>query len=157
MNRALLLLGLTRPALTTAALVSRPHLTLYRPLGLISYGCGRELAGIRWLSQGKRVITLEEIGRHRSETDCWIAIHGKVYDITDFVGIHPGGDIIMEGAGTDATELFEGTTTALSITRRTPMSRVLACSCACDRFGPLRPRSIATGRLPHWISASVAN
>jgi predicted heme/steroid binding protein len=58
----------------------------------------------------KRVFTLAEVAKHNSEDSCWMAIGGKVYDVTTFIAAHPGGDIIMEGAGIDATELFEGTT-----------------------------------------------
>lgn len=36
-------------------------------------------------------ITLEELNKHNSKTDCWIAVHSKVWDITDFVSEHPGG------------------------------------------------------------------
>ena len=34
-------------------------------------------------------------------------INRKVYDVTNYVNGHPGGDIITEGCGTDATTLFE--------------------------------------------------
>ena len=32
----------------------------------------------------KTKISLEELGRHNSRTDAWIAIKGKVYDVTNF-------------------------------------------------------------------------
>ena len=58
---------------------------------------------------GTRYISLDEISPHDSADDCWFAIHGKVYDVTPFIqgGLHPGGDVILEGCGTDATVLFE--------------------------------------------------
>ena len=31
---------------------------------------------------------------------------GKVYDVTQFVDEHPGGDIMLDGAGRDATQDF---------------------------------------------------
>lgn len=34
-------------------------------------------------------------------------IKGKVYDLTDFLDLHPGGDIIMDGAGGDCTPMWE--------------------------------------------------
>ena len=38
----------------------------------------------------------------------WFIIHGKVYDVTEFLDDHPGGpEIMKEHAGTDATEEFE--------------------------------------------------
>lgn len=57
-------------------------------------------------------ITYEEVksdyqlSKHRIAGDCWMCVQGIVYDITDYVAKHPGGKIIMEGAGKDATNLF---------------------------------------------------
>jgi len=40
--------------------------------------------------------------------DMWMAIHGKVYDLTAFQEEHPGGpEIMAEHAGVDGTEAFE--------------------------------------------------
>jgi cytochrome b involved in lipid metabolism len=54
-----------------------------------------------------RVFTLEEISKHSSANDLWISLHGRVYDVTSYVPSHPGHDLILDGAGKDATELFE--------------------------------------------------
>lgn len=54
------------------------------------------------------VITLEQCAEHTTRDSCWLAIDGKVYDVTKFLDDHPGGDdIIVEHAGTDATEPFD--------------------------------------------------
>ncbi|GFF59521.1 hypothetical protein IFM51744_09950 [Aspergillus udagawae] len=51
--------------------------------------------------------SLSDIQFHRVEGDCWIAIHGNVYNVTTFLSSHPGGKaIILRHAGTDATEAF---------------------------------------------------
>ncbi len=52
--------------------------------------------------------TLEQIAEHGSKESCWMAIEGKVYDVTPFVqsGFHPGKDAILQGCGKDATTLF---------------------------------------------------
>ena len=40
--------------------------------------------------------------------DIWVIIHGKVYDLTNFLPEHPGGQkIILKYAGKDATSAFE--------------------------------------------------
>ena len=56
---------------------------------------------------GSKTYTVEEVSSHSSENDCWIVIHGKVYDVTSFISQHPGGNAILQGCGKDATELFE--------------------------------------------------
>ena len=51
--------------------------------------------------------TYEEVAKHNKVEDAWLVIDGKVYDITDFLDEHPGGEeIIFETAGGDATESF---------------------------------------------------
>lgn len=48
-----------------------------------------------------------EIQKHDHEEDCWIAVEGKVYDVTDFLDDHPGGgQSITINAGQDSTEEF---------------------------------------------------
>lgn len=49
------------------------------------------------------------IAQHATRSDCWIAVYGKVYDVTEYVmeGKHPGGDAIIKGCGKDATSIFE--------------------------------------------------
>jgi cytochrome b involved in lipid metabolism len=61
--------------------------------------------GKQWKSQ-KRPISLEELKAHNKRRSCWVAIHGEVYDLTRYIVKHPGGDIILKGAGIDATHLF---------------------------------------------------
>ena len=43
-----------------------------------------------------------------SQTDLWVIIKGKVYDVTSYVDEHPGGDAILRNAGRDSTEGFYG-------------------------------------------------
>lgn len=52
--------------------------------------------------------TLVEVEAHATGEDCWMAVDGKVYDITEFIagGKHGGGDAVLEGCGKDATELY---------------------------------------------------
>mmetsp|Transcript_97253 Transcript_97253/g.208653 ORF Transcript_97253/g.208653 Transcript_97253/m.208653 type:complete len:140 (-) Transcript_97253:124-543(-) len=53
-------------------------------------------------------ITQAELKRHGLHTDCWIAVHGLVYDVTAFMPDHPGGSQLIEDVGgMDASAEFE--------------------------------------------------
>lgn len=53
-------------------------------------------------------LTGEEISKHNSRESCWVIVHGKAYDVTEFLPEHPGGPkIILKYAGKDATEEYE--------------------------------------------------
>ncbi|KAL7059258.1 hypothetical protein AAHC03_013772 [Spirometra sp. Aus1] len=55
-----------------------------------------------------KVISLKEVQKHNKKDDCWLVIHDKVYDVTNFIDEHPGGDeVILEQVGGYATEPFE--------------------------------------------------
>lgn len=41
-------------------------------------------------------ISLEELSKHNSKSDCWVGYKGKVYDITDWLPIHPGSSKAIE-------------------------------------------------------------
>ena len=54
-------------------------------------------------------ITLDEVEKHNTPEDLWIAVDGKVYDMTKYHKLHPGAAgpaIIIKNAGTDATQGF---------------------------------------------------
>ncbi|CAJ1958790.1 unnamed protein product [Cylindrotheca closterium] len=53
-------------------------------------------------------LSLDTVWLHNSETDCWICIHGNVFDVTIFAKTHPGGShMIHKHCGKDATLEFE--------------------------------------------------
>jgi cytochrome b involved in lipid metabolism len=59
--------------------------------------------------------TLKEIQKHNNKDSLWLIINNNVYDVTEFQKTHPGffislikgGDMILLGGGSRATELFE--------------------------------------------------
>ena len=57
------------------------------------------------------VITLSQLARntgHKQNERVWIGVHGYVYDITDFLPLHPGGRLIVAAsAGLDASTTFD--------------------------------------------------
>ena len=50
--------------------------------------------------------TLEEIAEHNKQDDCWTVLNGRVYDVTEYAKVHPGGKKIFLGKGKDCTELY---------------------------------------------------
>lgn len=38
-----------------------------------------------------KLISQAELEKHNQPEDCWIALHGNVYDVTKFLPEHPGG------------------------------------------------------------------
>jgi cytochrome b involved in lipid metabolism len=53
-------------------------------------------------------ITIEEVEAANTLQKPWVAIRGKVYDLTNFVHKHPGGaDFLLASIGRDATAMYE--------------------------------------------------
>ena len=59
-------------------------------------------------AQQGREITVDELQKHNNEEDgVWVCINGLVYDLTDFLPMHPGGaKIILHYAGKNASTIF---------------------------------------------------
>lgn len=54
------------------------------------------------------MVEYSEVEQHNTKKDCWVVIHGKAYDVSDFLDEHPGGSgIILKYAGKDATKAFD--------------------------------------------------
>ncbi|PVG04131.1 hypothetical protein CPB86DRAFT_693832 [Serendipita vermifera] len=53
------------------------------------------------------LISYDEVKRHNTAESCWVILNGDVYDVTEFLNVHPGGKhVILKVAGTDATRIF---------------------------------------------------
>lgn len=49
--------------------------------------------------------TLEKVGEHNGAQSCWIAVEGRVYDVTRFIPAHPTPPaVVLAWCGRDATE-----------------------------------------------------
>ncbi|KAF2070767.1 hypothetical protein CYY_007915 [Polysphondylium violaceum] len=57
------------------------------------------------------MVSKEEVAKHNTRSDCWIIVHGKVFDCSKFHSEHPGEGIndqyIADHAGKDVSDLFE--------------------------------------------------
>lgn len=52
-------------------------------------------------------LTNEEITKHNSVSDCWIIVQNSVYNVTQYLSLHPGGqNRIIPYCGQDATSAY---------------------------------------------------
>ncbi|KAF9932326.1 hypothetical protein FBU30_008433 [Linnemannia zychae] len=55
-----------------------------------------------------KVYNTAELAKNNTKDNLLLAIHGKVYNISEFIDEHPGGEeVLLDEAGKDATESFE--------------------------------------------------
>ncbi|KAE8270462.1 hypothetical protein A4X09_0g1863 [Tilletia walkeri] len=55
-----------------------------------------------------RIIGADEIAKNASTQSCWVSFKGKVYNVSEFLEDHPGGDdLIMRYAGKDITAAMD--------------------------------------------------
>lgn len=99
---------LQRPEKPALSSVPKPHDSTYKPRSQLEFvqmmNSNRDP-----LNRGSAPllsVTLSELSQHTSPEDAWVALYGKVYDMTKYVTCHPGGNVIMQAAGKDGTELF---------------------------------------------------
>jgi len=60
-------------------------------------------------SQSTKIFTREEVAKHNKKGDLWVIIDSKVFDLSRFANLHPGGLTVLldeEVAGQDATKIF---------------------------------------------------
>ncbi|KAF9047445.1 FMN-dependent dehydrogenase-domain-containing protein [Panaeolus papilionaceus] len=80
------------------------------------------------------MISGKEVATHNTRDSCWIIVHGKVYDVTEFLDEHPGGSkIILKYAGKDATQEYEPIHPPDAITTNLPPEKHL---------GPVQPDTV---------------
>jgi cytochrome b involved in lipid metabolism len=59
-------------------------------------------------SSGLTKLTLEEVSKRNSSASCWSIVYGNVFDLTKWIGKHPGGaEKIRAICGKDGTTSFE--------------------------------------------------
>lgn len=59
------------------------------------------------MAEPRKYITSDELKTHNKKGDLWVSIQGKVYDVSEWVKTHPGGDLpLLNLAGQDATDAF---------------------------------------------------
>lgn len=59
------------------------------------------------MPSASEAFTRDEVAKHNTEDSLWCIIDSVVYDLTDFVDAHPGGEFVLrQVAGKDATTEF---------------------------------------------------
>lgn len=54
------------------------------------------------------VLSVAEVAKHSSPSDCWFIVSNKVYNVTSFINSHPGGAMrITSNCGKDATQAYQ--------------------------------------------------
>ncbi|KAK1674136.1 cytochrome b5-like heme/steroid binding domain-containing protein, partial [Colletotrichum godetiae] len=55
-----------------------------------------------------QALSRSDLSKHHEVDDLWVAIRGKVYNVTSYADDHPGGiEVLKDVAGSDGTESFE--------------------------------------------------
>lgn len=88
----------------------------------------------------------EEVAAHNTKDDCWVIIHGKAYDVTDFLPQHPGGPaIIIKYAGKDATKAFDPIHPGDTLTKYLPKKYHLG-EVTGTPPKPVKPKKLASAK-----------
>jgi hypothetical protein len=110
-------------------------------------GRGRLPAGRPVRPAGRRVSIADLAERNDEEHGWWLAVGGRVHDVTGFVRRHPGGEAVLHGhAGLDATAAF-----GRAHAGRPGMGHLLAST----DVGPLVRPAVTRARALHdaWAGA----
>lgn len=75
---------------------------------LIPSGNSKKVKSNAKAEKTAKIYTKAEVSLHNKRTDCWVIIKNKVYDLSSYVEVHPGGDAILTHAGGDSTAGFYG-------------------------------------------------
>ncbi|KAK1920797.1 cytochrome b5-like heme/steroid binding domain-containing protein [Papiliotrema laurentii] len=104
------------------------------------------------------VYTLDSLKAHSTRESFWMLLHDKVYDVTQFLDEHPGGDeVMLEEAGKDATEAFEDV--GHSDEARAMLKKMLVGEFKGEKSGKAAPKAVktasestsASGGFPLWV------
>ncbi|KAH8901428.1 hypothetical protein GQ53DRAFT_851078 [Thozetella sp. PMI_491] len=105
------------------------------------------------------MLSPDEIATHNSRESCWVIVAGQVYDLTDFLGHHPGGaNVILRYGGKDATEEYEAVHAAGTIENGLPKEKHLGpASPVSNKEAPVvaTPASVTGDARPLEICQSL--
>ena len=77
--------------------------------GISSYNQTTDTSQSATPTDTAKTFTLADVAMHKSQSSCWTAINGEVYDVTKWIGQPPGGaQAILSLCGTDGSAGFNG-------------------------------------------------
>ncbi|KAL6107273.1 fa2h [Pungitius sinensis] len=60
-------------------------------------------------STSPRLLAEKEVARHCTQDSCWVLLGTRVYDVTSFLRMHPGGEaLLLQRSGKDVSPEMEG-------------------------------------------------
>lgn len=60
-------------------------------------------------SVSTRYFSEKEVARHCTKESCWVLVGTRVYDVTSFLRMHPGGEaLILRRSGSDISGQLDG-------------------------------------------------
>ena len=82
-------------------------------IALVAVGCDRKEPVIikpdAAANSVTQKFTMVEVAKHATKSDCYSVVSGSVYDLTNWITQHPGGEKeIMAICGKDGTASFQG-------------------------------------------------
>jgi cytochrome b involved in lipid metabolism len=67
----------------------------------------KQTAPVSPLANANQPLTLAEVAKHSSPSDCYLVINNSVYDVSGYIGSHPGGrSSITSRCGQEVGGLF---------------------------------------------------
>jgi len=58
-------------------------------------------------SKSSSGLTMQEVAKHASPSDCYLVINSNVYNVSSYIGLHPGGAAaITSSCGKEMTGIF---------------------------------------------------
>jgi L-lactate dehydrogenase (cytochrome) len=95
-----------------------------------------------------RQISGEELSKHATKDDCWIAISGIVYDVSRFIDRHPGGPTnLLRFAGSDGTRPYKDIGSCLLSRNLLSASMIFSMSLKNDLQDILKVRYPAPSKM----------
>jgi FAD-linked sulfhydryl oxidase len=103
-------------------------------LGCASKGCSNESSPPTPTQQdggSASAFTWEELAKHNTKDNCWVAVHGEVYNFSCFLDernscyTHPGNDVLAKQCGADGTEAFDAAGHRAGIAQRKGVGHIV--------------------------------